>query len=354
MGQPARFQVYNRNRSLLPLRCEPALTAKTRPVSLPASIDATATLLSRADYVAERSLATALFLALKMGRPLFLEGEAGVGKTEIAKVLAATLKRRLVRLQCYEGLDISSAVYEWNYPRQMIEIRLAEAAGKMTEASGSMNEASGAKNEASGQAARRKLGHDIFSAEFLIKRPLLQALEPSDGAPPVLLIDELDRTDEPFEAYLLEVLSDYQISIPELGTIKAEEPPIVIITSNRTREIHDAVKRRCFYHWVDYPDAARELDILRRKAPGAAERLSQEIVAFVQRLRKMDLFKLPGVAETIDWTKALVALDKMALDAGTVNDTLGALLKYQDDISRVRGSEAERLLAEVKAEIATA
>ena len=311
----------------------PAFFAFTEMVKLPKSIDDTAALLARADYVAERSLATALFLALKMERPLFLEGEAGVGKTEIAKVLASTLERRLVRLQCYEGLDISSAVYEWNYPRQMIEIRLAEASGK---------------------ADRKKLGHDIFSAEFLIKRPLLQALETSDGAAPVLLIDELDRTDEPFEAYLLEVLSDFQVSIPELGTIKADKPPIVIITSNRTREIHDAVKRRCLYHWVDYPDAVRELDILRRKAPGAAERLSQEIVAFVQRLRKMDLFKLPGVAETIDWTKALVALDKLALDPDTVNDTLGALLKYQDDISRVRGSEAERLLSEVRAEIAAA
>ncbi len=303
-------------------------------IKLPTSIDDTAALLARADYVAERSLATALFLALKMERPLFLEGEAGVGKTEIAKVLAGTLQRRLVRLQCYEGLDISSAVYEWNYPRQMIEIRLAEASGK---------------------ADRKKLGQDIFSAEFLIKRPLLQALEAgADGAAPVLLIDELDRTDEPFEAYLLEVLSDYQVSIPELGTIKADKPPIVIITSNRTREIHDAVKRRCLYHWVDYPDAARELDILRRKAPGAAERLSQEIVAFVQRLRKMDLFKLPGVAETIDWTKALVALDQLALDPDTVNNTLGALLKYQDDIGRVRGSEAERLLSEVRTEMAAA
>ena len=311
----------------------PAFFAFTEMVKLPKSIADTAALLARGDYVAERSLATALFLALKMERPLFLEGEAGVGKTEIAKVLASTLERRLVRLQCYEGLDISSAVYEWNYPRQMIEIRLAEASGK---------------------ADRKKLGHDIFSAEFLIKRPLLQALETSDGAAPVLLIDELDRTDEPFEAYLLEVLSDFQVSIPELGTIKADKPPIVIITSNRTREIHDAVKRRCLYHWVDYPDAVRELDILRRKAPGAAERLSQEIVAFVQRLRKMDLFKLPGVAETIDWTKALVALDKLALDPDTVNDTLGALLKYQDDISRVRGSEAERLLSEVRAEIAAA
>jgi MoxR-like ATPase len=236
----------------------------------------------------------------------------------------------------------------------MIEIRLAEASGKMHEATGEASKASGRANEAFGQAARKKLSHDIFSEQFLIKRPLLQALESSDGAAPVLLIDELDRTDEPFEAYLLEVLSDFQVSIPELGTIKADKPPIVIITSNRTREIHDAVKRRCLYHWVDYPDAVRELDILRRKAPGAAERLSREIVTFVQRLRKMDLFKLPGVAETIDWTKALVALDKLALDPDTVNDTLGALLKYQDDISRVRGSEAERLLSEVRAEIAAA
>ncbi len=323
-------------------------------VKLPQSIDDTATLLARADYVAERSLATALFLALKMQRPLFLEGEAGVGKTEIAKVLANTLERRLLRLQCYEGLDISSAVYEWNYPRQMIEIRLAEASGRVNDASGHANKASGHANKASGQAARKKLSRDIFSEQFLIKRPLLQALEASAGEAPVLLIDELDRTDEPFEAYLLEVLSDYQVSIPELGTIKAETPPIVIITSNRTREIHDAVKRRCLYHWVDYPDAARELDILRRKAPGAAERLAREIVAFVQRLRKMDLFKLPGVAETIDWTRALTALDQLALDPDIVNDTLGALLKYQDDISRVRGSEAERLLSEVKAELAAA
>jgi len=330
-------------------------------VKLPTSIDETAALLARADYVAERSLATALFLALKMERPLFLEGEAGVGKTEIAKVLANTLERRLVRLQCYEGLDVSSAVYEWNYPRQMIEIRLAEASGKMHEAFGRANDASGRTNEtagranaASGQAARKKLARDISSADFLIKRPLLQALESSGGAAPVLLIDELDRTDEPFEAYLLEVLSEFQVSIPELGTIKADKPPIVIITSNRTREIHDAVKRRCLYHWVDYPDALRELEILRRKAPGAADRLSREVVAFVQRLRKMDLFKLPGVAETIDWTNALLALDQLALDADTVNDTLGTLLKYQDDIGRVRGSEAARLLSEVKAEIANA
>jgi MoxR-like ATPase len=297
---------------------------------LPATIDATLTMLASADYVAERSLATAVFLALRMGRPLFLEGEAGVGKTEIAKVLAQILGRQLVRLQCYEGLDIASAVYEWNYARQMIEIRLAEAEGIKS---------------------REGLGQDIFSERFLIRRPLLQALEGGLGAPPVLLIDELDRTDEPFEAYLLEVLSDFQVTIPEIGTIKADEPPIVIITSNRTREIHDAVKRRCLYHWVDYPSAERELDIVHRKVPGAAQRLSQEVVAFVQKLRAMDLFKLPGVAETIDWSKALVELDKLALDPDTVNDTLGALLKYQDDISRVRGSEAARLLEEVRSEL---
>ena len=297
---------------------------------LPVSIDETIKLLARADYVAERGLATAVFLALRMGRPLFLEGEAGVGKTEIAKVLAQTLDRRLVRLQCYEGLDIASAVYEWNYTRQMIEIRLAEAEGVKS---------------------REGLSQDIFSERFLIRRPLLQALEGDIGAPPVLLIDELDRTDEPFEAYLLEVLSDFQVTIPEIGTIKAQQPPIVVITSNRTREIHDAVKRRCLYHWVDYPNAARELDILRRKAPGASERLSREVVAFVQRLRSMDLFKLPGVAETIDWSNALVALDRVALDPDLVDDTLGALLKYQDDIARVKGSEAARILSEVKAEV---
>jgi MoxR-like ATPase len=302
------------------------------PAKLPTSIDETQALLAGADYVAERSLSTAVFLALRMGRPLFLEGEAGVGKTEIAKVLAATLGRKLVRLQCYEGLDIASAVYEWNYSRQMIEIRLAEAEG--------------AKN-------REALTEDIFSERFLIRRPLLQALEGGLTGAPVLLIDELDRTDEPFEAYLLEVLSDFQVSIPEIGTIKADEPPIVIITSNRTREIHDAVKRRCLYHWVDYPNAQRELEILRRKAPGAAEKLSQEIVAFVQKLRGMDLFKLPGVAETIDWSKALVELDKLALDPDVINDTLGVLLKYQDDIARVKGSEAARLLSELRAEMAS-
>jgi MoxR-like ATPase len=298
--------------------------------SLPKSVDDTLALLAGADYVAERSLATSVFLALKMERPLMLEGEAGVGKTEIAKVLAKALGRELIRLQCYEGLDVASAVYEWNYSRQMIEIRLAEAAG---------------------EKAKDKIGADIFSERFLIRRPLLRALE-AKGPPPVLLIDELDRTDEPFEAYLLEILSDFQVTVPEIGTIAAKKPPIVILTSNRTREIHDAVKRRCLYHWVDYPDAARELDILRRKAPGASEKLSREVVEFVQRLRKMDLFKLPGVAETIDWSKALVALDRMTLDPATVNDTLGALLKYQDDIGRIQGSEAGRLLAEVKAELA--
>jgi MoxR-like ATPase len=300
----------------------------TKP--LPTSVDETLDLLAHGDYVAERSLATALYLALKLNRPLFLEGEAGVGKTEIAKVLSKTLGRRLVRLQCYEGLDVASAVYEWNYARQMIEIRLAEATG---------------------DRSRESLGSDIFSPEFLIKRPLLQALESSLEGPPVLLIDELDRTDEPFEAYLLEVLSDFQITIPELGTIKAEHPPMVIITSNRTREIHDALKRRCFYHWVDYPNAARELEILRVKAPGVPERLSQQVVGFVQKLRGMDLFKLPGVAETLDWAQALTQLDRLELDPDTINDTLGTLLKYQDDIARIQGSEANRILTHVKAEL---
>jgi MoxR-like ATPase len=297
---------------------------------LPESIDATLALLSRGDYVAERSLATAVFLALRMGRPLFLEGEAGVGKTEIAKVLAATLGRRLIRLQCYEGLDIASAVYEWNYPRQMIEIRLAEAAGP---------------------TSREALAQDLFSERFLIRRPLLQALEGEPGSAPVLLIDELDRTDEPFEAYLLEVLSDFQITVPEIGTIKATQPPIVVLTSNRTREIHDAVKRRCLYHWVDYPSAAREREILARKVPEAPEKLSREVVAFVQKLRGMDLFKAPGVAETIDWSRALVELDRIALDPEIIDNTLGALLKYQDDIARVQGSEAARILSELRAEL---
>ncbi len=300
-------------------------------IALPASIDDTLSLLAQGEYVAERSLATVLFLAMKMRRPLFLEGEAGVGKTEIAKVLAATLGRRLVRLQCYEGLDVSAAVYEWNYAAQMIEIRLAEAEG-VTD--------------------RRQLGGDIFSDRFLIKRPLLQALEPDLAGAPILLIDELDRTDEPFEAFLLEVLSDFQITIPELGTIKAAEPPLVIITSNRTREIHDALKRRCLYHWVDYPDAERELAIVSNKVPGADARLAQEVVAFVQKLRSIDLFKLPGVAETLDWAGALTALDRIALDPTTIDDTLGVLLKYQDDIQKMRGSAAAALLDEVKADIA--
>ncbi len=298
------------------------------PRPLPKSIDETHELLAAADYVAERSLATSLYLALAMRRPLFLEGEAGVGKTEIAKVLAGALGRELIRLQCYEGLDIAQAAYEWNYSRQMIEIRLAEAAG---------------------EKSREKLSADIYSERFLVKRPLARALEGTPGGSPVLLIDELDRTDEPFEAYLLEVLSDWQITIPETGTLKAKEPPIVVITSNRTREIHDAVKRRCFYHWVDYPDAARELAILRKKAPGAAEALSREVVAFVQRLRGVDLFKLPGVAETIDWANCLVALDKLALDPQTVNDTLGVLLKYRDDLEKVSGEEATRIVSEAKA-----
>ncbi|MGD2139597.1 MAG: MoxR family ATPase [Burkholderiales bacterium] len=296
----------------------------------PESIDDTLSLLSSGNYVGGRSLATAVFLSLRMGRPLFLEGEAGVGKTEIAKVLADTLGRRLIRLQCYEGLDIASAVYEWNYSRQMIEIRLAEAEGV---------------------ESREKLAQDIFSERFLIRRPLLQALDAA-AQPPVLLIDELDRTDEPFEAYLLEILADFQVTIPEIGTIKAAKPPIVVITSNRTREIHDAVKRRCFYHWVAYPDADQELEIVRRKAPRAAENLSQQVVAFVQKLRAMDLFKAPGVAETIDWANAMVELNRVSLDPETVDDTLGILLKYQDDVERIRGDEASRILAEIRAQLA--
>ncbi|HEY2336751.1 MAG TPA: MoxR family ATPase [Burkholderiales bacterium] len=300
---------------------------QTLPRSLPGSIDETQALLASGEYVADRSLATSLVLALAMKRPLFLEGEAGVGKTEIAKVVAEALGRELVRLQCYEGLDIAQAAYEWNYPRQMIEIRMAEAEGVKS---------------------REGLEQDIFSERFLIRRPLVRALQPL-GAPPVLLIDELDRTDEPFEAYLLEVLSDWQITIPEIGTLRAAEPPVVVITSNRTREIHDAVKRRCFYHWVDYPDAKRELEILRHKAPKAAAALSREVVAFVQQLRKSDLYKLPGVAETIDWANCLAALDRVALDPETVNNTLGVLLKYRDDLERVAGEEAARMVAEARA-----
>ena len=299
--------------------------------SLPRSVGDTLSLLTTGKYVSDRSLATAIYLALTLGRPLFLEGEAGVGKTEIAKVLSETLGRRLIRLQCYEGLDVASAVYEWNYARQMIEIRLAE----------------------SGRESKDTVEEEIFTDRFLIKRPLLQALEPSVDGPPVLLIDELDRTDEPFEAFLLEVLSDYQITIPEIGSIKAPHPPIVIITSNRTREIHDALKRRCFYYWIDYPTAEREIEILKLKAPETAIELSHAIVAFVQKLRKtQDLFKLPGVAETIDWAHALTQLDVLALTPEAINDTLGVLLKYQDDIAKIQGSEAERLLTQVKAELA--
>ena len=295
---------------------------------LPADVDAVAALLERHDYFADRRLATSVFLALRMRRPLFLEGEAGVGKTEIGKVLASALGRALVRLQCYEGLDTASAVYEWNYPRQMIEIRLAEASGNVD---------------------RQSLGTDIFAERFLIRRPILQALEPHGGAAPILLIDELDRTDEPFEAYLLEVLAEYQVTIPELGPIKAAEPPIVVITSNRTREIHDAIKRRCLYHWVDYPNAERELAIVRRKVPGVDARLSREVVAFTQRLREFDLFKAPGIAETLDWAEALVALDRVSLDPDSVASTLGALLKYQDDVGAITPEVAARLVAEARA-----
>ncbi|MEI6574378.1 MAG: MoxR family ATPase [Alphaproteobacteria bacterium] len=296
-------------------------------IALPPSIDAMETLLAQGDYVADRALSTVLFLALKMGRPILLEGEAGVGKTEIAKVLAKTLGRKLIRLQCYEGLDVSSAVYEWNYAAQMMAIRLSEAEGGVD---------------------RSKLESDIFSERYLVRRPILEALTPDVSGAPVLLIDELDRTDEAFEAYLLEVLSDFQVTIPEFGTVKAPSPPIVIVTSNRTREIHDALKRRCLYHWVGYPTAERELKILRTKAPHASEKLSAEIVAFVQALRKQDLFKVPGVAETLDWATALVELDAVALDPKDVTDTLGVLLKYQDDIQKMQGSEVKAILDEIK------
>jgi MoxR-like ATPase len=295
--------------------------------ALPVGVDETLALLARGDYVADRALATAVHLALAMQRPLFLEGEAGVGKTEIAKVLSKTLGRRMVRLQCYDGLDLASALYDWNYTRQLLEIRLAEAAGERD---------------------KDRLAKGIFDRRFLIERPLLQAISP-EGGPAVLLIDELDRADEPFEAFLLELLADWQVTIPELGTIRAAEPPVVIITSNRTREIHDALRRRCLYHWVDFPDAARERAILALKAPQAAERLSFQVVAFVQRLRQMDLFKMPGVAETIDWCGALAHLDATELDPQRVDETLGVLLKYQDDIARIRGEQAAALVAEAKA-----
>ena len=296
------------------------------PRDLPGNVEETRRLLASGRYVADASLATAVFLALRLGRPLLLEGEAGVGKTEIAKVLAETLGRRLIRLQCYEGLDAAAALYEWNYPRQMLEIRLAELEGR---------------------GERERLAHDIFDPRFLLKRPLLLALEPDPAGPPVLLIDEIDRTDEPFEAFLLEILSDFQVTIPEIGTVRAPAPPIVVLTSNRTREIHDALKRRCLYHWIGYPDAARELEILRLRAPELAAALAGQVVGFVQRLRSADLFKLPGVAETIDWARALLALDQVALDAGTVNATLGVLLKYQDDIEKMAGAPVAAMLAEM-------
>ena len=301
--------------------------------SVPMSIDDTVALLAREDYVADRALSTVLYLSLKMGRPLFLEGETGVGKTEIAKVLASALGRRLIRLQCYEGLDVASAVYEWNYAAQMIEIRMEEATG---------------------DTDRDHMEKNVFSGKYLIRRPILEALEGEKGSAPVLLIDELDRSDEAFEAFLLEILSDFQVTVPELGTIRAAEPPIVVITTNRTREIHDALKRRCLYHWVDYPNAERELEIVRRKAPEANRKLSAEIVSYVQKLRQIDLFKLPGVAETIDWAGALNELDKVALDPETVSDTIGVLLKYQDDIARISQGEGARLLDEVKAELSAA
>ncbi|ASY56531.1 MoxR family ATPase [Sinorhizobium sp. CCBAU 05631] len=304
--------------------------AKHETGRTPQSIDETMALLESENYLAGTALATVLFLALRMKRPLFLEGEAGVGKTEIAKVLSRSLDRPLIRLQCYEGLDVASAVYEWNYPAQMLEIRLSEAAGMVD---------------------RQRVESDIFSERFLIRRPVLQAISANAGRAPVFLIDELDRTDEAFEAFLLEVLSDFQVTIPELGTIRAEEPPIVIITTNRTREIHDALKRRCLYHWVDYPRASQELEIIRRKVPGCNATLSREIVAYVQKLRTVDLFKNPGVAETIDWATALTELDALALDPETLADTLGTLLKYQDDISRIEGAEGRRLLEEVKREL---
>ncbi|MEO1549016.1 MAG: MoxR family ATPase [Pseudomonadota bacterium] len=300
---------------------------------LPASIDDVQSQLGEVGYVCGRALATVVFLSLKLGRPLFLEGEAGVGKTEIAKALSACLGRRLIRLQCYEGLDASSAVYEWNFPAQMVAIRTAEAAGG---------------------ADRAVLTAELFSDDYLIRRPLLEAMHPQEGGAPILLIDELDRTDEPFEAFLLEALSDFQVTIPELGTVKAPEPPIVILTSNRTREVHDALKRRCLYHWVDYPNFEREIEIVAARAPEAADALSREVVAFVQKLRTEDLFKKPGVAETIDWAKCLVALDTINLSPQVISDTLGAILKYQDDIQKLEGSEAKRLLDEAKAELAPA
>ena len=305
----------------------------TESGGVPGSVDSVLELLQGQSYIADRALATAIHLSLTLGRPLLLEGEAGVGKTEVGKVLAKGLGRRLIRLQCYEGLDIASAVYEWDYARQMIEIRLAEA---------------------SGQTDRTQIERNLFSENFLIRRPLLEAIQPSDGIAPVLLIDELDRADEPFEAFLLELLSDFQITVPELGTLKAEEPPVVVITSNRTREIHDALRRRCFYYWLDYPDAARELEIVRVRVPEAAAGLLRQVVAFVQQLRNVELCKLPGVAESIDWTRALMALGKDELDGATIDETLGVLLKYEDDVGRIRGTQAQATLAEAQRELAVA
>ncbi|RVT87424.1 MoxR family ATPase [Rhodobacteraceae bacterium CCMM004] len=287
-------------------------------------------MLAAEDYVCGRALGCVAYLSLALGKPLFLEGEAGTGKTEIAKALAAGLGRRLIRLQCYEGLDAASAIYEWNFAAQMIAIRTAEAAGG---------------------AERGALQDELFSDRYLIRRPLLQAMEPHAEGPPVLLIDEVDRTDEPFEAFLLEALSDFQVTIPEIGTVRAPEPPVVVLTSNRTREVHDALKRRCLYHWVDYPAFDREMEILRARVPQIDARLSAEVVAFVQSLRDLDLFKSPGVAESIDWARCLIALDTVSLSPEVIADTLGAVLKYQDDIARVRGSEVARLLDEARARL---
>jgi len=314
----------------------------TAPPELPTSIDETLAGLAAQDYVADRRLATVVYLALKLERPLFLEGEPGTGKTEIARTLAAMLGRPLIRLQCYEGLDLAGAAYEWNYARQMLEIRLA----------GLGAEGGAVPDTKQAQAQKEALAARLFDERFLIKRALLDAIDPAREVPPVLLIDELDRADEPFEAFLLEVLSEWQITIPELGPVRARRPPIVVLTSNRTREIHDAVKRRCLYHWVGFPNAAREAEILRRRVPGAGARLSAEIVAFVQRLRTLDLYKLPGVAETIEWARALRELDAVQLDPEIVQSTLGLLLKYQDDIARVNGDEVQRLLEHVRQQAA--
>ena len=291
------------------------------------SIEAITATFREQGYICDRSLATTVFLALELGRPLLLEGEAGVGKTELAKVLAASLGARLIRLQCYEGLDVNTAVYEWNYPRQMLEIRLLEARGEVAKAS----------------------AHDIFGSDFLLKRPLLQALEATDGVPPVLLIDEIDRADEEFEAYLLEILSDFQVTVPEIGTIRAQRPPSVVLTSNRTREVHDALKRRCLYHWIDYPTAAKEFEIVSTRVPDAPHQLAREVVAFVHRLRTADLTKVPGVAETLDWAAALLSLGATELEADVVDETLGVVLKYEEDIRQVRGATARQYLAEAGA-----